>query len=196
MFEDTNEVAFGLQTILDRPVWAVLGDGAAMDINFSGLDFNIQSGRPVKILVLDTHGYSNTGGQRSSASPPGTVMRLATAGVKRRPKDLVQLMMTYRHAYIATITLNDPQRAARVLRTAHEFPGAALVIAYSPCISHKPTDKLNGVKMMRHATQAGIFPLLSYDPRRPRGARLVLENEKGTGVAALNEGRVQDATQL
>lgn len=43
LFEDTNEVGYGLQAQTQKPVWVVQGDGAAYDINYSGLDYNLGS---------------------------------------------------------------------------------------------------------------------------------------------------------
>jgi pyruvate-ferredoxin/flavodoxin oxidoreductase len=52
-----------------RSVWIVGGDGWAYDIGYGGLDHVLASGRNVKVLVLDTEVYSNTGGQQSKATP-------------------------------------------------------------------------------------------------------------------------------
>ncbi|MDE6555865.1 MAG: pyruvate:ferredoxin (flavodoxin) oxidoreductase, partial [Duncaniella sp.] len=52
-----------------KSVWAIGGDGWAYDIDFGGLDHVLASGEPIKILVMDTECYSNTGGQLSKATP-------------------------------------------------------------------------------------------------------------------------------
>ena len=49
--------------IVKRSIWAIGGDGWAYDIGFSGIDHVLASGENIKILVLDTQVYSNTGGQ-------------------------------------------------------------------------------------------------------------------------------------
>ena len=45
--------------------WIIGGDGWAYDIGFGGLDHVLASEEHVKVLVLDTEMYSNTGGQAS-----------------------------------------------------------------------------------------------------------------------------------
>ncbi len=56
-------------SLVEKSVWLVGGDGWAYDIGFGGLDHVLASGRNVKVLVLDTEVYSNTGGQASKATP-------------------------------------------------------------------------------------------------------------------------------
>jgi pyruvate-ferredoxin/flavodoxin oxidoreductase len=56
------------------PVVAVGGDGAMYDIGFQNLSRAMMSGKPIKVVVVDTQVYSNTGGQActsgSSARSP------------------------------------------------------------------------------------------------------------------------------
>jgi pyruvate-ferredoxin/flavodoxin oxidoreductase len=68
--------------LVRKSVWIVGGDGWAYDIGFGGLDHVLASGRNVKVLVLDTEVYSNTGGQSSKATPRGAVAKFA-AGEKQ-----------------------------------------------------------------------------------------------------------------
>ena len=72
-------------TLVRKSVWIVGGDGWAYDIGYGGLDHVLASGRNVKVLVLDTEVYSNTGGQMSKATPRGAVAKFA-AGGKPAPK--------------------------------------------------------------------------------------------------------------
>ena len=58
--------------LVRKSVWIIGGDGWAYDIGFGGLDHVLSSGRNVKVLVLDTEVYSNTGGQMSKSTPRGS----------------------------------------------------------------------------------------------------------------------------
>ena len=51
-----------------KPLWVVGGDGAMFDIGFQALSRMFASGMNIKVLVLDTQVYSNTGGQNSDSS--------------------------------------------------------------------------------------------------------------------------------
>ena len=59
------------QEIAEMPkVWVVGGDGAMGDIGYQNVSKVILQNRPnVKMLMLDTQVYSNTGGQNSDSSP-------------------------------------------------------------------------------------------------------------------------------
>jgi hypothetical protein len=62
--------------------------GWAYDIGFGGLDHVLCGGTEVNILVMDTEGYSNTGGQVSKATNLGAVQKFAPEGYRRAKKDL------------------------------------------------------------------------------------------------------------
>ncbi|WP_243093873.1 hypothetical protein [Thermus thalpophilus] len=61
--------------LIPHSVWIVGGDGWAYDIGYGGLDHVLASGANVKVLVLDTEVYSNTGGQASKATGLGAVAK-------------------------------------------------------------------------------------------------------------------------
>ena len=61
-----------------RNIWCIGGDGWAYDIGFSGIDHVLASNDNIKILVLDSQVYSNTGGQSSKASPKGAIASFAS----------------------------------------------------------------------------------------------------------------------
>jgi len=57
------------QHLVRKLVWILGGDGWAYDIGYGGLDHVLASGKDIKILVMDTEVYSNTGGQASKSTP-------------------------------------------------------------------------------------------------------------------------------
>src|SRR5262249_2799886 len=61
--------------LVRKSVWGIGGDGWAYDIGFGGVDHVLASGKNVKLLVLDTEVYSNTGGQMSKSTPRGAVAK-------------------------------------------------------------------------------------------------------------------------
>jgi pyruvate-ferredoxin/flavodoxin oxidoreductase len=62
------------------PVVAVGGDGAMYDIGFQNLSRAMMSGKPIKVVVLDTQVYSNTGGQACTAGFFSQVSDMAPYG--------------------------------------------------------------------------------------------------------------------
>ncbi|NUN48537.1 MAG: pyruvate:ferredoxin (flavodoxin) oxidoreductase [Candidatus Brocadiae bacterium] len=153
--------------LVKKSVWLIGGDGWAYDIGFGGLDHVMASNREVRILVLDTEVYSNTGGQQSKATPLGASAKFATAGKSSPKKDLGLMAMSYSHAYVARVAFgaNDRQTVQALLE-ADAFPGPAIIIAYSHCIAHG-YDMAFGAKQQKLAVDSGIWPLYRFDPRRP-----------------------------
>ncbi len=68
------------------PVVAVGGDGAMYDIGFQNLSRAMMSGKPIKVLVLDTQVYSNTGGQACTSGFIGQVSDMAQYGKAQQGK--------------------------------------------------------------------------------------------------------------
>ncbi|MCB5520758.1 hypothetical protein LIP81_20025, partial [Erysipelatoclostridium ramosum] len=77
----------------------------AYDIGYGGLDHILASGRNVKVLVMDTEVYSNTGGQCSKSTPRAAVAKFATNGKPGVKKDLGLMAMTYGNVYVASVAL-------------------------------------------------------------------------------------------
>jgi len=149
-----------------KSVWVIGGDGWAYDIGYGGLDHVLASGQAVKILVLDTEVYSNTGGQQSKATPLGAVAKFAAAGKASRKKDLGLLAMSYGHVYVAQVGIQSHSaHTTKALLEAESYPGPALVIAHSPCIAHG-YDLAHSPAQQRRAIDSWAWPLYRFDPRR------------------------------
>ena len=56
------------------------GDGATYDIGFGAMSRVLASDTPIKVLVLNSGAYSNTGGQASTSSYTGQDSDLARFG--------------------------------------------------------------------------------------------------------------------
>ena len=150
--------------LVKKSVWAFGGDGWAYDIGYGGLDHVLSSGRNINILVMDTEVYSNTGGQRSKATPLGSVAKFAAAGKENPKKDLGLLAVSGGAAYVARIAMgaNDTQ-TIRAIMEAEAYPGPSVIIAYSHCIAHGYNLKY-GLDQQRLAVESGYWPLFRYNP--------------------------------
>ncbi|MCM1077444.1 MAG: pyruvate:ferredoxin (flavodoxin) oxidoreductase [Bacteroides sp.] len=150
-----------------KSVWAIGGDGWAYDIGFAGIDHVLASGEPIKILVMDTECYSNTGGQTSKATPRSAVAKYSPDGKRVAKKELGRMMMTYGSVYVASIALGaNYQQAINALMEAERYPGPAIVIAYCPCINHGIRPGLgHSIVEERRAVEAGYWPLYRFNPQ-------------------------------
>ena len=149
-----------------KSVWAIGGDGWAYDIGFAGLDHVLASGEPIKVLVMDTECYSNTGGQMSKATPRSAVAKYAPDGKRVAKKELGRMMMTYGNVYVASIALGaNYQQAIDALMEAERYPGPAVVIAYCPCLMHGIQPGLgHSIVEQRRAVEAGYWNLYRFNP--------------------------------
>lgn len=151
--------------LVKKTVWIIGGDGWAYDIGYGGLDHVLASGANVKVLVLDTEVYSNTGGQSSKATPMGAVAKFAAGGKGVAKKDLALMAMQYGHVYVARVAFGaKDSQTVMAFREALAYDGPALIIAYSHCIAHGFPLHL-GLEQQKLAVDTGYWPLFRHDPR-------------------------------
>ncbi len=152
-------------TLVERVIWIIGGDGWAYDIGYGGLDHVLASGRNVNILVLDTEVYSNTGGQASKSTPTGAAAKFAVGGKARPKKDLGLMAMSYGDVYTASVSFGAKDvQTVQALQEAASYDGVSLVIGYAHCIAHG-YDMTCGLQRQTQAVETGYWPLYRYDPR-------------------------------
>jgi pyruvate/2-oxoacid:ferredoxin oxidoreductase beta subunit/NAD-dependent dihydropyrimidine dehydrogenase PreA subunit len=155
----------------DKPLWCIGGDGAMYDIGFQSLSRMFASGLDIKVFVLDTQVYSNTGGQASTSSYTGqntkmTVHGKVIGGKQERRKEIAQIAMMHPRTYVAQTTCAHINHFYKSVLGALEFDGPALVCCYTTCQpEHGVADNLAG-HQARLAVDTRAFPLLIYDPRK------------------------------
>lgn len=149
-----------------KSIWIIGGDGWAYDIGFGGLDHLLASNENVNILVLDSEVYSNTGGQASKSTPKGANAKFTPMGKNSQKKDLAQIAMSYKNAYVASISLGaDMAQAIKAFKEAESYNGVSLIIAYSPCVNHGINMSDSNLEMKR-AVQSGYWTLFRYNPAK------------------------------
>jgi len=162
--------------LIPHTVWIVGGDGWAYDIGYGGLDHVLASGARVRVLVLDTEVYSNTGGQASKATGLGAIAKFAMAGKPTPKKDLAFMAMSYGHVYVAQVAMGaGDAHTVRAFLEAEAHPGPSLILAYSHCIAHG-IDMAKGMDHQRMAERSGYWPLFRYKP----GEGLILDSKPPT----------------
>ena len=164
------EIPTELKELLDyipaRTVWAFGGDGWAYDIGFGGIDHVLSSNENVKILVLDTEVYSNTGGQMSKSSHKGQVAEFADYGKRMQKKDLFRIAMSYPNCYVASISLGaNMMHTLKVFQEAEAHQGPSIILAYAPCIEHGIKGGMScSTKEQKLAVDVGYSLLMRYQP--------------------------------
>ncbi len=165
-----------------KAVWIVGGDGWAYDIGYGGLDHTLASGLDLNVLVLDTEVYSNTGGQRSKATPLGGVAKFAARGKETLKKELGLMAMTYGNVYVASVNFGaNMNQTLKAMREAAAYPGPSLIIAYSNCIEHG-INMEKGPEHGKLAVDTGYWMLYRFNPdlMKERKNPLILDSKEPT----------------
>jgi pyruvate-ferredoxin/flavodoxin oxidoreductase len=177
LFENAPADAMGIRTRWDqeghhkRRLWVLGGDGAMFDIGFQSLSRMLASGMDIKVLVLDTQVYSNTGGQTSTATFMSQDAKMAAVG-RSRPgktehrKELAQILMMHPQVFVAATTAAHLNHFYKAIMAANEFPGPAVIICYAACMPEHGVADDHAVAQARLAVETRTFPLFIYDPRK------------------------------
>ncbi|MDH4122205.1 MAG: thiamine pyrophosphate-dependent enzyme [Deltaproteobacteria bacterium] len=177
LFENAPTTAMGVRARWDqlgyqnKRLWVLGGDGAMYDIGFQALSRMLSSGMDIKVLVLDTQVYSNTGGQTSTATFTGQSAKMSPHG-KVQPgkvetrKELANLAMMHPEVYVAQTATAFVNHFYQVIREANEFPGPALVNVYTTCQPEHGVGDDKANEQAKRAVQSRAFPLMIHDPRK------------------------------
>ena len=185
--DDARQLLALADALVRKSVWIVGGDGWAYDIGFGGLDHVLASGRNVKVLVLDTEVYSNTGGQMSKATPRGAVAKFAAGGKRGAKKDLGLMAMTYGNIYVACVAMGaKDEHTLKAFLEAEAYDGPALIIAYSHCIAHG-IDMTTAMQNQKAAVQLRPVAALPLQSRPRRSAARI--RSSSTRAAPRMQGR-------
>ncbi len=177
LFENAPAVAMGVRAKWDqrgwqaKRLWVIGGDGAMYDIGFQSLSRMLASGMDIKVLVLDTQVYSNTGGQVSTASFLAQDAKMAAvgpavAGKQERRKELSLLCLMHPEVFVAQTTPAHINHFYRAVMEANSFPGPAVVIAYTTCQPEHGVPDDRASEQASLAVESRAFPLFVYDPRK------------------------------
>lgn len=177
LFENAPAMAMGVRArwdqmgMADKPLWCIGGDGAMFDIGFQSLSRMMASGMNIKVFVLDTQVYSNTGGQASTSTFTGQNTKMSFhgkvfGGKQERRKEIAQIAMMHPRTYVAQTTCAHTNHFYKAVLGALEFDGPAIINCYTTCQpEHGVADNM-AANQARLAVDTRAFPLLVYDPRK------------------------------
>jgi pyruvate-ferredoxin/flavodoxin oxidoreductase len=155
----------------DRRLWCIGGDGAMYDIGFQSLSRMLASGLDIKVLVLDTQVYSNTGGQTSTSTFTGQDAKMAQFGAaqpgkREHRKELAQIGLMHGDVFVAQVTTAHMNHFYKAIMEANSFPGPALIVAYTTCQPEHGVPDDHSLIQSKLAVESRAFPLFVYDPRK------------------------------
>jgi pyruvate-ferredoxin/flavodoxin oxidoreductase len=151
------------------PVVSIGGDGAMYDIGFQNLSRLMMSGKPIKVLVLDTQVYSNTGGQACTSGFTGQVSDMAQYGKAFHGKEEVRkeialIAMAHRTTYVLQGTTANTSHLIEGFVEGLNARRPALFNIYSPCMpEHGIADDVAEYQS-KLAVETRAYPILRYNP--------------------------------
>jgi pyruvate-ferredoxin/flavodoxin oxidoreductase len=182
-----------------KSFWVFLGDGAAYDIGFGGIDHVMAAGEDINVIVYDTEVYSNTGGQSSKATPTGSVAKFAASGKKTPKKDMGQMMMSYGYVYVASVAMGaNKNQLMKAVTEAEAYPGPSLILAYAPCINQGILVGMGKTQAEEElAVKSGYWPLYRHNPLLAKEGKnpFILDCKKPDGsLKQFLEGEIRYAS--
>ena len=162
------------QEVRELPkVWVVGGDGALGDIGFQNVSKVILQNRPnVKMLMLDTQVYSNTGGQNSDSSTMlgGYDMNqfgVASQGKLIEKKNVAEAFTSgHGSPFVAQVSMANSAKLYKAMLDGLEYRGTAFFQSYTTCQpEHAVADNMSAdqAKLVRDGRG---MPEFVFNPRR------------------------------
>ncbi len=155
--------------LLCPPVVTLGGDGAMYDIGFQNLSRMMASGKPIKVIVVDTQVYSNTGGQACTSGFIGQVSDMAQFGKvgkgKAEPrKEIGMIAMAHRNTYVLQGALANTSQMIEGFIDGLMTKRPAIFNLYTTCQpEHGVGDDL-GVHQAKLAVESRAYPIFKYNP--------------------------------
>ena len=161
------------QEVLELPkVWAVGGDGGMGDIGYQNTSKVILQNRPnVKLLMLDTQVYSNTGGQNSDSTPmlggsDMNVFGVATQGKSTEKKAVAETFLAgHGSPFVAQVSIANAPKLYRAILDGLEYRGTAFLQCFTTCQpEHGVGDDMALTQAQRVRDSRGA-PEFVFNPR-------------------------------
>ncbi len=151
------------------PVMALGGDGAMFDIGFQNLSRALMAGKPIKILIVDTQVYSNTGGQACTSGFIGQVADMSPYGASKQGKteqrkEISVIGMAHRTSFVLQGSLANVNHLLEGFIDGINSRHPALFNVYAVCPPEHGVGDDSAVARSKMAVESRAFPLFRYDP--------------------------------
>jgi pyruvate-ferredoxin/flavodoxin oxidoreductase len=155
--------------LLCPPVVSIGGDGAMYDIGFQNLSRAMMSGLPIKVLVVDTQVYSNTGGQACTSGFISQISDMAPFGAAQRGKqetrkEISLIGMAHRTAYVMQGTIAHSTHLIESYIDGLNSRRPALFNIYAVCPPEHGVADDRSVDQSKLAVEGRAYPLFRYNP--------------------------------
>jgi len=190
-FASGGAVASGISAAADRLVkrgeleekptilvWA--GDGGTYDIGIQALSGAAERSADFIYVCYNNEAYSNTGTQRSGATPYAAWTTNTVDGKKEWRKDIAQIMVAHNIPYVATASLAYPTDMYNKFARAKEIKGTRYIEIQAPCPPGWKFPSSHTIKVSRLAVQTGMWLLYEHEDGRTTytaGTRRIIQGQ-------------------
>ncbi len=155
--------------LLCPPVVSVGGDGAMYDIGFQNLSRALASGMPIKVLVLDTQVYSNTGGQACTSTFIGQVAEMSPYGKAWKGKTEIRkevglIAMAHRTSYVMQGAFSNITHLLEGYIDGLNSRRPALFNVYATCQPEHGVADDASERQSKLAVESRAYPLFRFNP--------------------------------
>ncbi|MCD6411840.1 MAG: 3-methyl-2-oxobutanoate dehydrogenase subunit beta [Thermoplasmata archaeon] len=158
-------VSSGLKVLGEKDinvvVWA--GDGGTYDIGIQALSGALERNTDFIYICYNNQIYSNTGIQRSGATPYAAWTTTTVGGKREFNKDMGAIVMAHRIPYVATACISYPEDLYKKVMKAKEIRGPKYIEILTPCPPGWRFSMDKTVEVGRLAVETGAWPLYEYE---------------------------------
>jgi len=142
-------------------VWA--GDGGTYDIGIQAMSGAFERETDFIYICYNNQIYSNTGIQRSGATPYGAWTTTTVGGKGEFQKDMGAIVRAHNIPYVATACISYPEDLYRKVSKAKGIRGSKYIEILAPCPPGWRFSMDRTVEMGRLAVETGVWPLYEYE---------------------------------
>ncbi len=154
------DVLYRKGKIREKPIvfnWT--GDGGTYDIGFQGISAAAERNDDYMQFCYNNEAYSNTGVQRSGATPRFAATTNTPLGKETGKKNMPLLMLDHQVPYVATASLAYPMDLYRKVAKAKSIPGFRYIEILAPCYPGWKFDASQTIEYSRLAVKSRAWLL-------------------------------------
>ena len=145
-------------------VLAFAGDGGTHDIGIQALSGAAERQDDFIYICYDNEGYMNTGNQRSSSTPLGTITGTTPIlGKQQNQKDIAAIMEAHGIPYVATANASYPLDLYEKVKKAREIRGTRFIHIFTPCPPGWRFPFSDSIKIGKLAVETGLVILYEVE---------------------------------
>jgi len=159
-------------------VWA--GDGGTYDIGIQALSGALERNTNFIYICYNNQIYSNTGIQRSGATPMGAWTTTTVAGKNEFRKEMGDIVRAHHIPYAAQACVSYPEDLYKKVKKAKEIKGPKYIEILAPCPPGWRFPMEKTVDMGTLAIETGAWALYEFEDEKMTfngKSKLLLENK-------------------